>query len=170
VKIVRVPSYMVKLVSKWKFAENEASQRLGRKPGSDEVIAEEGGSEPKRDRLKQAMAAAVRCAHPISLDTEQAGHEVSDRSEGFFSEETIRSRIDREEFHGYLRSMGPREMTVLRFRFGLYDGEPMTLGAVGRRLHITRERVRQIEKAALEKLQSRMTDSMDRRLAPMAVG
>jgi RNA polymerase sigma factor (sigma-70 family) len=57
--------------------------------------------------------------------------------------------------------MGAREAAILRLRFGLADGQPLTLSEVGRRLRITRERVRQIEKAALGKLQSRLVGNSE---------
>jgi RNA polymerase sigma factor (sigma-70 family) len=64
--------------------------------------------------------------------------------------------MESDALHGLLGAMGAREATILRMRFGLVDGEQKTLSEVGRKLRITRERVRQIEKAALEKLQSRL--------------
>ncbi len=58
-----------------------------------------------------------------------------------------------------LRSINEREASVLRYRYGLYDGQPMTLGDIGKKLRITRERVRQIEKIALRKLHKKLAES-----------
>ena len=60
--------------------------------------------------------------------------------------------MDSERIETLLRSINEREASVLRLRYGLYDGQPMTLGDIGKKLKITRERVRQIEKIALRKL------------------
>jgi RNA polymerase primary sigma factor len=162
-RTVRVPSYMAEIVTRFKFAENEASQRLGRKPEMSEVACEDGRGEPTMDRYRQAIDAADRCWHPVSLDTGNMPQELQDRKGSSSPEAAVGSRMDSDALHGLLRAMGPREASILRFRFGLYDGEPMTLSEVGRRLRITRERVRQLEKVALEKLHTRLAPSLDGR-------
>ena len=162
-RTVRVPSYMAEIVTKWKFAENEATQKLGRKATSGEVACDDGRGEPMIDRYRQAIDAADRCWHPVSLDSGTLPQELADRKWSSSPEAAAGSKMDSDALHSLLRAMGPREATILRFRFGLYDGEPMTLSEVGRRLRITRERVRQLEKVALEKLHTRLAPSMDGR-------
>jgi len=151
VRTVRVPIYMAGIVAKWKNAENEASQRLGRKVSQRDVA-----EEPMTDRQQWAIDAADRTWNPVSLDAQRSSHEIADRKEDSSPDAAVGSRMESAALHGLLGAMGRREATILRMRFGLYDGEQKTLSEVGRRLRITRERVRQIEKAALEKLQSRL--------------
>ena len=151
VRTVRVPIYMAGIVAKWKNAENEASQRLGRKASARDVA-----EEPMTDRQQWAVDAADRTWNPISLDSQRSTCEIADRKEDSSPDAAVGSRMESDALHGLLGAMGRREATILRMRFGLYDGEQKTLSEVGRRLRITRERVRQIEKAALEKLQSRL--------------
>jgi len=67
------------------------------------------------------------------------------------------SHADLERIATLLGSISEREAAVLRLRFGLYEGHPMTLDEIGRKLRLTRERVRQIQKAALSKLQERFS-------------
>jgi RNA polymerase primary sigma factor len=153
VRTVRVPIYMAGIVAKWKNAENEASQRLGRKANANDVA---GGDEPLTDRQHWAIDAADRCWNPVSLDSQKSSCEVADRKEDSSPDAAVGSRMESDALHGLLGTMGKREATILRMRFGLSDGEQKTLSEVGRKLRITRERVRQIEKAALEKLQSRL--------------
>jgi RNA polymerase primary sigma factor len=158
VRTVRVPIYMAGIVAKWKNAENEASQRLGRKASARDVA-----EEPMTERQQWAIDAADRTWNPISLDSQRTSCEIADRKEDSSPDAAVGSRMETAALHGLLGTMGRREATILRMRFGLYDGEQKTLSEVGRRLRITRERVRQIEKAALEKLQSRLIVSGEER-------
>ena len=160
VRTVRVPIYMAGIVAKWKNAENEASQRLGRKASAKDVT---GGDEPLTDRQAWAIDAADRCWNPVSLDSQKSSCEVADRKEDSSPDAAVGSRMESAALHGLLGAMGKREATILRMRFGLFDGEQKTLSEVGRKLRITRERVRQIEKAALEKLQARLLVSGEER-------
>jgi RNA polymerase primary sigma factor len=158
VRTVRVPIYMAGIVAKYKSAENEASQRLGRK-----ATAEEVSEEPLTDRQAWAIDAADRCWNPVSLDSKRTPCDVADRKEDSSPDIAVGARMESAALHGLLGAMGTREATILRMRFGLMDGEQKTLSEVGRRLRITRERVRQIEKAALEKLQSRLIPTGEER-------
>ena len=158
VRTVRVPIYMAGIVAKYKSAENEASQRLGRK-----ATAEEIAEAPLSDRQAWAIDAADRCWNPVSLDSKRTPCDVADRKEDSSPDLAVGARMETAALHGLLGTMGTREATILRMRFGLMDGEQKTLSEVGRRLRITRERVRQIEKAALEKLQSRLVPSGEER-------
>jgi RNA polymerase primary sigma factor len=160
VRTVRVPIYMAGIVAKWKNAENEASQRLGRKASVRDVASAE---EPMTDRQHWAIDAADRTWNPISLDSQRSSCEIADRKENSSPDQAVGSRMESDALHGLLGAMGRREATILRMRFGLFDGEQKTLSEVGRKLRITRERVRQIEKAALEKLQSRLLVSGEER-------
>jgi RNA polymerase primary sigma factor len=160
-RTVRVPSYMAGIVAKWKNAENEASQRLGRKASQDEVGGEDGREEGMTDRMQFAIDAADRCGRSVSLDNPQASGDLQDKNENASPEAQVGSRMESTELHGLLGTMGAREAAILRLRFGLADGQPLTLSEVGRRLRITRERVRQIEKAALGKLQSRLVGNSE---------
>ena len=160
-RTVRVPSYMAGIVARWKNAESEASQRLGRKASQDEIASEDGRDDAIPDRLQFAIESADRCGRAISLDNPLASGDLPDRRENVSPEAQVGSRMESNELHGLLGTMGAREAAILRLRFGLADGQPLTLSEVGRRLRITRERVRQIEKAALGKLQSRLVDGAD---------
>ena len=160
-RTVRVPSYMAGIVAKWKNSESEASQRLGRKADKDEISTADGRDETISDRLQFAIESADRCGRSVSLDNPQASGDLQDKNENSSPEAQVGSRMESTELHGLLGAMGAREAAILRLRFGLADGQPLTLSEVGRRLRITRERVRQIEKAALGKLQSRLVGASE---------
>jgi RNA polymerase primary sigma factor len=149
-RMVRLPVHVVEDVARWKTAENEAIQRLGRRAQSHEI------SGHRSEKARRTIEDAARGARPVRLDAVEPAQELAEGDGARSPEEALWSRMDREALQGVLRSISPREATILRYRFGLYDGEPLTLGEVGRLLHITRERVRQLEKAALDKLHARL--------------
>ncbi len=156
-KTVRIPSYMVEVIAKWKTVNNELSQKLGRKPDVSEIAeAMELGGEGM-EILKRAMNAADNLGRPVSLDVMWPTNEVADLKEASRPETSVFTTMDGERIEGLLKAISEREAAVLRLRYGLYDGQPMTLGDIGKKMKITRERVRQIEKVALKKLQRHLS-------------
>jgi RNA polymerase primary sigma factor len=155
-KTVRIPSYMVEVIAKWKSVQNELTQKFGRRPGLDEIaVAMEMGDEGM-EILKRAMNASDNLGRPVSLDVMWPTSEVADGKDNNMPEKTVFNQLDTERIESLLRSINEREAAVLRYRYGLYDGQPMTLGDIGKKLKITRERVRQIEKLALMRLHKRL--------------
>ncbi len=108
--------------------------------------------------LKRAINASDNLGRPISLDVMWSSSELPDKRDNR-PDNAVLNRMDTERIESLLKSINEREADVLRMRYGLYDGQPLTLGDIGKRLHITRERVRQIEKAALQKLNMRINRS-----------
>ncbi len=155
-KTVRVPSYMVEIIAKWKSIQNEFAQKFGRKPDITEVAAEMDLGDESLTILKRAIHASDNFSHPVSLDVMWPTSEVADAKESSLPDRAVFNQMDSERIENLLRSINEREASVLRLRYGLYDGQPMTLGDIGKRLRITRERVRQIEKIALRKLHKRL--------------
>src|SRR6185295_16267476 len=96
---------------------------------------------------------------PVSLDVMWPNSEVADAKESAAPDRSVFSELDTERIDQLLKSITEREAAVLRLRYGLYDGQPMTLGDIGKKLRITRERVRQIEKIALRKLNKRLVSN-----------
>jgi RNA polymerase primary sigma factor len=162
-KTVRVPSYMVEIIAKWKTVVNEFTQKHGRKPDLHEIAEAMDLGEESMQILKRAISASDNFARPVSLDVMWPTNEVADLKESSSPDKAVLSQMDNERIDTLLRSISQREAEVLRFRYGLYDGQPMTLGDIGKKLRITRERVRQIEKIALKKLHKQMAagDELD---------
>lgn len=159
VRMVRIPSYMVELMSKWRKATDALLLELGREPTPAEVA--------KRINLKNnAMRSVCAAMHTASRHTQSFTFDAA-KGEGSLSDiikdpdgvdpgenlllETELSRM--MEKMGYLEE---REQQILRMRFGLGYDEPMTLKKIGDRLELTRERVRQIQNEALARLFSSM--------------
>jgi RNA polymerase primary sigma factor len=154
---IRVPSYMAEAIVKWKTARNGHAQKTGRRAGADEVLQEMGLEGRASDAMARAVRAARIVSRPVSLDSFVEGPDVEDAGSVPPPEESLSARLEVERVRELLRGMDPREASILHLRFGFGGGPEATLGEVGRRLHVTRERVRQIEKNALRKLRERFS-------------
>jgi len=161
-KTVRLPSYMVEIIARWKTLERGFIQKHGRNPDVFEAAAEMGLGKEGVEILGRAIRASENFSRPASLDVMWATTgQVADGREEDPSGGSGSSPVDFERIRTLLGTINEREAAVLKLRFGLYEGHPMTLGEIGKRLRLTRERVRQIQKAALSKLQERLTKEGD---------
>ena len=153
---VRVPGYMVELITRWRRVRQQLTRDDGREP-SDRQIAEKMDISPHRLRMIQsAFQATATGAGSADMSWVFEGT-VADRRidspEKHMLDEGVRELIDR-----YFMTITDREQDVLRLRYGLDTGEPMTLEQIGAKLKLTRERIRQIESEALRKLHATMKD------------
>ena len=151
-KTIRIPAYMVELLSKWRRASTRLGEELGRTPTPEEVARVLGLPRKKLPIIKKAIK-----IYNLTPQTDQAeagwslGEMVMD--EGARSpEDDLLEHDNLTHIMGQLQTMDQREATVLRMRFGLDDQQPRTLKEIGESLGLTRERVRQIETEALNRL------------------
>lgn len=151
-KTIRIPAYMVELLSKWRRATTKLLDELGRTPTAEEIAAELGIPKKKLRIVKKAIQ-----LYNMTPQTEQTdagwslGEMVADdRIKGPDAELVDHDNLT--HVMRMLKTMDEREATILRMRFGLDDAEPRTLKEIGETLGLTRERVRQIENEALDKL------------------
>jgi RNA polymerase primary sigma factor len=156
-KTVRLPAYMVEMIAKLKSASTGLSQKLGREPAMTELASALHVAPESIEILRRALAASAS-ARPVSLDVIWSNGEFSvDPS----SERPPLTAVDSERLQNMLMAITVREADILRLRYGLQDGKPMTLKEIGVKMDLTRERVRQIEKEALHKLQRRLHASKE---------
>jgi len=151
-KTVRLPAYMVEMIAKLKSASFNLSQKLGREPAMSELADVLHVPPESVEILRRALAASASL-RPISLDVIWSSGEFALEQEE--APATLTS-VDTERLQNLLKAINQREAEILRLRYGLQDNKPMTLKEIGERLGITRERVRQIEKEAIRKLQRRL--------------
>ena len=152
-KPIRLPAYMVSLLSKWRRATAVLADRLGRVPTDEEVGKALRLSKKKLGIVTKAIR--VNNLTPQSENFEDDGPALDDvltddRNKG--AETQLIESDDLDRIFEYLGSLEDREATVIRMRFGLDCYNPMTLREVGENLGLTRERVRQLESHALQKL------------------
>jgi RNA polymerase primary sigma factor len=151
-KTIRIPAYMVELLSKWRRATTRLAEELGRTPTPEEIARVLGLARKKLPIIKKAIR-----IYNLTPQTDQAdagwslGEMIQDERVRTPETEMVESdnlvHVMRQ-----LETMDTREATVLRMRFGLDGHEPRTLKEIGESLGLTRERVRQIETEALAKL------------------
>ena len=151
-KTIRIPAYMVELLSKWRRASARLSEELGRPPTPEEVGRVLGLPNKKLPIIKKAIR--VYNSTPQTDQTETGwtlGEMVMDEKMKSPEDELSDNDILAKVVH-LLDDLEPREASILRMRFGLDDQDPRTLKEIGETLGLTRERVRQIETEALGKL------------------
>ena len=151
-KTIRIPAYMVELLSKWRRASTRLSEELGRSPTLEEVARVLGLPKKKLPIVKKAIQIYNASPHTDQSENGWSLGEMvmDDRSAG--PEQRLVESDDLQRVLSLLDELEPREATVLKLRFGLEGNEPMTLKQIGQMLGLTRERVRQIETEALRKL------------------
>jgi RNA polymerase primary sigma factor len=151
-KTIRIPAYMVELLSKWRRATARLHDVLGRMPTVEEVAAELGL--PKKKLRIVKLAIQLYNSAPQTDQSEggwSLGEMIADERVKAPEDEMVESDNLKHVFQ-MLEKMDSREAVILRMRFGLDDSEPRTLKEIGETLGLTRERVRQIESDALDKL------------------
>jgi RNA polymerase primary sigma factor len=151
-KTIRIPAYMVELLSKWRKATAKLQDEFGRPPTQDEVATE---LEIPKKKMKIVKKAITLYNSTPQTDQPDGGWTLGEMLADERTKAPDVELIDADNLvHVYrmLDEMDPREATILRMRFGLDDGEPRTLKEIGETLGLTRERVRQIETEALARL------------------
>ncbi|MCA9241382.1 MAG: sigma-70 family RNA polymerase sigma factor [Planctomycetales bacterium] len=163
-KTIRIPAYMVELLSKWRRATSRLTEELGRSPTPEEVARVLGLPKKKLPIIKKAIK--IYNATPQTDQTEAGwtlGDMVMDEDQLSPDEALVENDSLRHVLQ-QLKTMDEREATILKLRFGLGGVEPRTLKEIGHELGLTRERVRQIETEALGKLAASLDDPRDAHL------
>lgn len=151
-RTIRVPVHMGDQINKLLRVQHQLTQRLGRDPSVDELA---GALEVTPQKVENMIQVARR---PLSLETPTDDEEDSVLGDFIQDEEvpapdeTATYNLLREHLEGVLNGLPPREVRILQLRYGLLDGQAYTLEEVGRKMGVTRERVRQIEAQALSRL------------------
>lgn len=161
-KTIRIPAYMVELLSKWRRASARLTEELGRSPTQEEVGRILGLPRKKLPIIKKAIQ--IYNSTPQSDQTDAGwslGEMVMDERLKAPDEELLDHDVLSTALE-LLEHLDTREATVLRLRFGLGDTQAHTLKEIGAELGLTRERVRQIETEALAKLADGLKDPKER--------
>jgi len=152
-RTIRIPVHMVETLSKYNQARRRLLQDLGREPLAEEIAAEMGVEVNKVHHLMRISQEAVSLETPVGEDEEDSvlAEFIEDEKAVPPSLEAARILL-RERLKEILFDLTPREQKILAMRFGLEDGITHTLEEVGEEFGVTRERIRQIEAKALERI------------------
>ncbi len=155
-RTVRIPVHMVEKISKYTKVRKDLFQSLGREPSAEEVAAEMGLEVDKVRHIIKIYQTATSLEAPVGDDEDN-----STLADFIEDEETTPPSVDagrkllKERLHEVMEDLDDREKKILSMRFGLDDGVTHTLEEVGQVFDVTRERIRQIQAKALEKIRNK---------------
>jgi RNA polymerase primary sigma factor len=151
-RIIRLPVHVYETVQRLRQSHKEITEKLGREPSYAEIAIE---AEIPVEAVLKLLEATQEQVSLESFLEDEANDEVILR---YFSVPSFEEEADNEYSEEYIRkslsTLTERERFVISLRYGLYDGQERTLEDIGSDLHVTRERIRQIEAKALRKLRS----------------
>ncbi|MCU0566750.1 MAG: RNA polymerase sigma factor, RpoD/SigA family [Oculatellaceae cyanobacterium Prado106] len=153
-RTIRLPIHITEKLNKIKKVQRELTQRLGRSPNPAEIAAE---LELEPAQIREFL---ILSRQPVSLDL-RVGDNQDTELQDLLEDENASPEIYatqeslRQDLEGMLSELTPQQREVLVLRFGLNDGNELSLAKVGQRMNISRERVRQLERQALDHLRRR---------------
>jgi RNA polymerase primary sigma factor len=152
-RTVRIPVHMVETISKFNQVKRRLIQDLGREPMPEEIAAEMGVEVEKIRHIIKISQETVSLEAPVGEDEEDstlADFVVDEKT--VMPNQIAAQRLLRDWLQEILVDLAPREQEILGMRFGMKDGITHTLEEVGKKFRVTRERIRQIEAKALQKI------------------
>ncbi len=156
-RTIRVPVHMVETIAKYKQIVRRLSQDLGRDPMPEEIGLEMGLDVEKIYQIEKIDQGTVSLESPVGQDDSDDKSQLGD----FLADDKILSpdqdtshKILTDQVRGLLDTLPEKEREILELRYALKDGIRHTLEEVGKKFGVTRERIRQIEAKALEKLRN----------------
>jgi len=152
-RTIRIPVHMVETISKYTQVKRRLLQDLGREPLPEEIASEMGVDVDKVHHIQKISQETVSLETPVGEDEEDSilAEFIEDEKVVAPSLEAARSLL-RERLKEIMVDLTPREQKILTMRFGLEDGVTHTLEEVGKEFGVTRERIRQIEAKALDRI------------------
>ena len=153
-RTIRLPVHMSDQIVRMKRVQHQLQQSIGRAPSNEELAQALEVPMEKLEYMTEVSHQPISLQTPIREDEDESlGEFIEDVSAPDPEESAMQLLMDRD-LEDILGTLPPRELRVLKLRFGLGSGQALTLNEVGRKMGITRERVRQLESQALARLRS----------------
>ncbi len=152
-RTIRIPVHMVETINRYMRIQRELQQELGREPSNDELAKKLGVDMDKLEHIMKISQETVSLESPVGEEMDSTLGDFIEDKQAMSPEEQAIYQLMKGHVHDSLSILTPREQKILRMRFGLDDGgRTHTLEEVGKEFGVTRERIRQIEAKALQKL------------------
>ena len=156
-RTIRIPVHMVETIAKYKQVSRRLSQDLGRDPLAEEIALEMGVDVDKIYQIEKIDQDTVSLESPVGSDDDDGKSDLGDfiKDDKILSpDQEVSRRILGDQLKEILDELSPKEREILKLRHGLEDGIYHTLEEVGKKFGVTRERIRQIEAKALERIRT----------------
>lgn len=160
-KTIRLPAHLVDKIAKMRRTIHRLSEELGREPTNEEIAAVLDVKTRQVAHWKNVSLSPASLDAPLNEDDGAAFSEIIGDEKALTPFENMNNRQLSDDIAHMLDRLDEREKDILKYRYGLHGNQAETLETVGERFHITRERVRQIQNAAVKKLQG-MLEEHDR--------
>lgn len=151
-RTIRIPVHMVETINRLIRIQRQLVQDLGREPLPEEIASEMGIEVDKVENILKISQETVSLEAPVGEEEDSRLGDFLEDKDSMSPEESAIYQLLKGHISEFLRYLSPREQRILKMRFGLDDGKTHTLEEVGKEFGVTRERIRQIEAKALQKL------------------
>ncbi|HOB90141.1 MAG TPA: sigma-70 family RNA polymerase sigma factor, partial [Candidatus Colwellbacteria bacterium] len=151
-RTIRIPVHMVETISKYTQARRKLMQELGREPLAEEVAIEMGVNVEKIRHIQKISQEVISLESPVGEEEDSTLSEFIEDEKTLSPSQVVSRELLKDQIREVLNDLTERERKILELRFGLRDSTPHTLEEVGKIFGVTRERIRQIEAKALEKI------------------
>ncbi len=151
-RTIRVPVHMYEQINRLARANGMLSQQLGRSPTIDELANELGVLPNKVEYIMRVSQRPMSLEKPVGEEEDSVLSDFIPDEDAVSPQQTAQQQLLNEKLEEIFQQLTPREARILQLRFGLVDGHSYTLEEVGKKFGVTRERIRQIESGALNRL------------------
>ncbi|MCX6812262.1 MAG: RNA polymerase sigma factor RpoD [Candidatus Berkelbacteria bacterium] len=151
-RTIRIPVHMIETINKLIRVQRQLVQDLGREPNPEEIAKEMGIDIEKVEHIIKISQETVSLESPVGEESDSKLGDFIEDDKNLSPEENAIYQLLKGDVGRFLEVLAPREQKVLKMRFGLETGRTHTLEEVGKEFGVTRERIRQIESKALQKL------------------
>ncbi|TSC94358.1 MAG: RNA polymerase primary sigma factor [Candidatus Berkelbacteria bacterium Athens1014_28] len=151
-RTIRIPVHMIETINKLIRTQRQLVQDLGREPNPEEIAREMGIELDKVEHIMKISQETISLESPVGEESDSKLGDFIEDDKNLSPEESAIYQLLKGDVGKFLEFLAPREQKVLKMRFGLETGRTHTLEEVGKEFGVTRERIRQIEAKALQKL------------------
>jgi RNA polymerase primary sigma factor len=165
-RTIRLPAYISDQMGRLRRTQLELQQRLGRMPTKEELAEAMGMPAARIGQMLESLSQPMSLEAPVSESEESELGDLLEDANAVNPEEAVADQMDRESVYGRIADLPERERLLIELRYGMGGEEPLTLAEVGQRLGITRERARQLEMQALERMRNPEAAARRKRRGP----